>query len=126
MAVPYAKNVLFPQGKAKAADKQAMDAMKQKQQKKQKHAEESQEAFTSLQQWVKDGGIVKIHKNATPQGHLYEKLSVKDIQHAIYEICEISIPTDWIVLDEKVNMIGDHQVVVTYNKKTIKLSLTIQ
>jgi len=59
--------VLFAQGKAKVADKQALEAMKLKKEKHQKHEQEEKAAFDAIQLWVSDGGSVKIQKKSTPQ-----------------------------------------------------------
>lgn len=51
VAIPYAKNVLFAQGKAKQADKAALEAMKQKKEKAQKHEQEEQQIFQQVAAW---------------------------------------------------------------------------
>lgn len=55
VAIPYAKNVLFAQNKAKVADKAALDAMKQKKDKQQKHDAEALHAFQMIQEWASNG-----------------------------------------------------------------------
>lgn len=125
VAIPYAKNVLFAQGKAKMADKQALDAMKQKQEKQLKHDQENKEVIVALQDWVAWWISLKIHKNATPQGHLYEKLSVKDVQVALKDTCQIALDAQWIDLKEKIDAIGEYKIPVVYKWQKILLPISV-
>lgn len=125
VAIPYAKNVLFSQGKAKPADKQALDAMKQKQEKQIKHEQENKDIISALKEWIELGTSLKVHKNATPQGHLYEKLSIKDVQMAIKEACNLTIDAQWIDLKEKIDAIGEYKISVVYKWQKLLLPLSI-
>ncbi len=49
VAIPYARNVLIAQGKAKVADKAALEAMKQKQEKHDKHEAEAMATFKQIE-----------------------------------------------------------------------------
>ena len=125
VAIPYAKNVLLAQGKAKVADKLALDTMKQKKDKQQKHEKELTDAFAALQQWVSEGWSVKIAKKATPQWHLYEKVGAKDIQQAIASASKVLIDLTRISINGKIESIGETSVTVTYKGKKIIVPITI-
>ena len=126
VAIPYAKNVLFAQGKAKQADKQALEAMKQKKEKQQKHEQEEKQLFEAVHTWSSEWISLKIIKKSTPQGHLYEKVSVKDIQAAIHEAAQLKIDSSWITIKWKIESIGEHQITIEYKGKKIQLPLTVQ
>lgn len=125
VAIPYAKNVLLAQGKAKVADKQALEAMKQKKEKAQKHDAELKGVFEALGWWLAEGGSLKIQKKSTPAWHLYEKVSVKDIQEALSNAANVKVDASRINIQWKIESIGETSVPVTYKGKTIKVPVTV-
>ena len=125
VAIPYAKNVLLAQWKAKLADKQALDAMKQKKDKAQKHDAEMKETFDTIGNRVAEWGSLKIQKKSTPAWHLYEKVSVKDIQEALNESAHVRVDTSWIAIAGKIEAIGETMIGITYKGKTIKVPVTV-
>lgn len=126
VAIAYAKNVLFAQGKAKLADKQAIDSMQQKKEKIAKHEHEADAAFQQLAQRKDAGGAVKIQKKSTPQGHLYEKVSAKDIVTALRELnLGIAFEANWIVLKEKIEQIGETSFDIVYKNKKLSVPLSV-
>ncbi len=125
VAIPYAKNVLLAQGKAKIADKAALDNMKQKKEKQQKSDQEEKQLFDAIHAWAKDGGAVKIQKKSAPNGHLYEKISVQEIQQSIADVGSLKVPHAWIVMKEKIDSIGEKTVSVEYKGKKVQIPVTI-
>lgn len=114
VAIPYAKNVLFAQGKAKVADKAALDTMKQKKDKLQKHEQESQEIFQQVAKRKSEGGSLKIQKKSAPNGHLYEKISVKEIADALYQASQVKVDASRIETKGKIEAIGEATVNIVY------------
>lgn len=125
VAVPYAKNVLFAQGKAKPADKQAIAEMQQKKDKIKKEEGEASATFDAIAQRSSAGGSLKIQKKSTPQWHLYEKVSVREIQQALNAAADVKMDVSWIVMPQKIDSIGETSVTVVYKGKKTTLSLTI-
>lgn len=125
VAIPYAKNVLLAQGKAKVADKQALDNMKQKKEKQQKHDQEDKQLFDAVHAWIADGGAIKIQKKSAPNGHLYEKVSAKEIVQALQSVASLKVDPSWIVIHGKLDAIGETSIEVVYKGKKAIVPLTI-
>ena len=126
VAIAYAKNVLFAQGKAKPADKAALDAMQQKKEKQAKQAHDADAAFSQIAERRDAGGNIKIHKKATPQGHLYEKISARDIVTAVRALeLGISFDPSRIVLSNKIEQIGESSFDVVYKNKKITIPVSV-
>lgn len=126
VAIAYAKNVLFAQGKAKPADKAALDAMQQKKEKQAKQAHEADASFAALAARRDGGGSIKIHKKATPQGHLYEKISARDIVTALRALeLNVAFDSSRIVLREKIEQIGESSFDIVYKNKKITVPVSV-
>lgn len=125
VAIPYARNVLLAQGKAKVADKQAIETMKQKQEKHAKHEAESASTFARVQERAAQVGSLKIQKKSTPNGHLYEKVSVKEIQAALAAASQITVDPERIHIDGKIEAIGETSVNILYKGKKVKVPVTV-
>lgn len=125
VAIAYAKNVLVAQGKAKPADKQAISEMQQKKDKQKRELAEEAATFDAIAQWIANGGAVKIQKKATPQWHLYEKVSAREIQQAIQTAASVKLDVSWIVMSEKIEHIGETKVGVIYKSKKLTVPVTV-
>lgn len=125
VAIPYAKNVLIAQWKAKPADKQAISEMAQKKDKLKKEEKEATDTFDAIAKWNASAESLKIQKKSTPQWHLYEKVSLKEIQEAIYSAAGIKVDTSWILMSQKIDSIGETSVSVQYKGKKTTIKLTI-
>lgn len=125
VAIPYAKNVLIAQGKAKPADKQAIAEMQQKKEKHQKEEKEAGATFDAIAQWSSAGGSLMIQKKSTPQWHLYEKVSVREIQQALNTAAGVKTDVSWIVMPQKIDSIGESSITIQYKGKKTTFPLTV-
>ncbi|MBP6911181.1 hypothetical protein KBC03_06410 [Patescibacteria group bacterium] len=68
---------------------------------------------------------MKIQKKSTPNGHLYEKVSAKEIQSALDQSAQVKSDLSRIQIDGKIDEIGEKLVKITYKGKSIKVPVTI-
>lgn len=125
VALAYAKNVLIAQGKVRVADKQAIAEVQQKKEKQKKQEIDAMHVFEQIAQRGAGGGALKIQKKSTPQWHLYEKVSLKDIQHAFSEQAHVVVDSSWILMPQKIESIGETSVTIQYKWKKTTIAITI-
>ena len=122
----YARNVLFRQNKAKVADKATLKAWEKQQQKKLQQQQQLQQKISQALEDIKQNGL-KLHVNAAPDGHLYEKVDKRHIQQAFVEKYgfkpadkEIDFPL------KKVAKTGEYEIFFIVDWKKIPLKLIIE
>jgi len=126
VAIVYAKNVLFAQWKAKPADKGSLAVIEQKKQKSQQEKQNVISQLEDLQLRRDTSGPLRIEKKATDAGHLYEKVSAKDVAHAIHAQAQIEIDVSWITLASKIDNLGEYKIDINYQTTHIVMPLVVE
>ena len=105
----YARNFLFPNGLAIAADAKALNEIKNKEASKQHkidveraQAKDIAEKLTSI--------LVKIPSTAGADGRLYGSVTTKDVSDALAKDFGISIDKRKIVMNDPIRAYGNYQL----------------
>lgn len=105
----YARNFLFPNGLAIAADAKALNEIKNKEASKQHkidveraQAKDIAEKLTSI--------LVKIPSTAGSDGRLYGSVTTKDVSDALAKDFGISIDKRKIVMNDPIRAYGNYQL----------------
>jgi ribosomal protein L9 len=95
---------------------------------RQRHAAEEHARHEAMIQKLAelDGQTIKIVTKADEQGHLFKKLRGEDILVAIKAEKGIELPDDSVLLDEALATIGEHEVSLEHETKTITIKVEIE
>lgn len=105
----YARNFLFPQKKAVAADAKATSELKSKEESKQFRIQEDRKAAQALADKV--GGVeIRIKMGHGQDGRLYGSVTTKDIAEALKARLSIEIDKRKINLKESIKAYGSYSV----------------
>ncbi len=122
----FARNVLLPKGIAVFADAAAKNNYKQKMlaaaASREKKASSLEELFAKASN---DGGIVIVRK-ANQDNTLYAKVDEHDIVEKLKEIYGIEVDAHFFKLKKKLNEVGAHTVIFSYNDLKRELMVTIE
>jgi large subunit ribosomal protein L9 len=121
----YARNFLFPNGLAIAADAKALNEIKNKEASKQHkidveraQAKDIAEKLTSI--------LVKIPSTAGADGRLYGSVTTKDVSDALAKDFGISIDKRKIVMNDPIRAYGNYQLdVKLYTDVTAKVHVLV-
>ena len=105
----YARNFLFPQKKAIAADAKATNELKNKEESKQYKINEEKKAASALAARINDS-IVEISMEHGADGRLYGSVTAKDIAEALKKMLSIDIDKRKITLKDPIKTSGTHAV----------------
>lgn len=105
----YARNFLFPQKKAIAADAKATNELKNKEESKQFKINEEKKAASALAARINDS-IVEISMEHGADGRLYGSVTAKDIAEALKKMLSIDIDKRKITLKDPIKTSGTHAV----------------
>ena len=105
----YARNFLFPQKKAIAADAKATNELKNKEESKQYKINEEKKAASALAARINDT-IVEIAMEHGADGRLYGSVTAKDIAEALKKLLSVDIDKRKIILKDAINTSGTHSV----------------
>lgn len=120
----YANNFLFPQKLAEpATDAKVKELDKRKEALKAQ--EDARVADLAEKLETLEEREVVITVKADEQGHLYKKLQVADIAHALLEEHDIELPTTTILLDGPITEVGDHEIPVEAVGKEVTLKVSV-
>ena len=109
----YARNFLFPQKKAIAADAKAQNELKGKEEAKQFKIAEDKKAAVALGEKIKDKEI-EIKMGHGQDGRLYGSVTAKDIADELGKL--IGTPVD----KRKINL---NQTIKAYGKYTVEIKI---
>ena len=107
----YARNFLFPQKKAIAADAKATNELKNKEESKQYKINEEKKAASALAARINDT-IVEISMEHGADGRLYGSVTAKDIAEKLKETTGIDVDKRKIVTKENIKAYGNYSVEV--------------
>ena len=105
----YARNFLFPQKKAIAADAKATNELKNKEESKQYKINEEKKAASALAARINDS-IVEISMEHGADGRLYGSVTAKDIAEALKKMLSVDIDKRKITLKDPIKTSGTHAV----------------
>ena len=105
----YARNFLFPQKKAIAADAKATNELKNKEESKQFKISEEKKAASALAARINDS-IVEISMEHGADGRLYGSVTAKDIAEALKKMLSVDIDKRKITLKDPIKTSGTHAV----------------
>ena len=105
----YARNFLFPQKKAIAADAKATNELKNKEESKQYKINEEKKAAAALAARINDT-IVEISMEHGADGRLYGSVTAKDIAEALKKLLSVDVDKRKIVLKDAIKTSGTHSV----------------
>jgi len=105
----YARNFLFPQKKAIAADAKATNELKNKEESKQYKINEEKKAASALAARINDT-IVEIAMEHGADGRLYGSVTAKDIAEALKRLLSVDIDKRKIILKDAIKTSGTHSV----------------
>ena len=105
----YARNFLFPQKKAIAADAKATNELKNKEESKQYKINEEKKAASALAARINDT-IVEISMEHGADGRLYGSVTTKDIAEALKKMLSVDIDKRKITLKDPIKTSGTHSV----------------
>lgn len=105
----YARNFLFPQKKAIAADAKATNELKNKEESKQYKINEEKKAASALAARINDT-IVEIAMEHGADGRLYGSVTAKDIAEALKKLLSVDIDKRKIILKDAIKTSGTHSV----------------
>lgn len=105
----YARNFLFPQKKAVAADAKATNELKSKEESKQFKIAEDRKAATALADKIKDVKI-EIKMGHGADGRLYGSVTSKDIAEELKKIINADVDKRKIQLKEPIKAYGSYSV----------------
>ena len=105
----YARNFLFPQKKAVAADAKATSELKSKEEAKQFRISEDRKAAQALADKLKDTEVdIKMDHGA--DGRLYGSVTAKDIAEELKKIINHDVDKRKILLKEAIKAYGKYSV----------------
>ena len=105
----YARNFLFPQKKAIAADAKATSELKSKEEAKQYKISEDRKAASALAEKIKDTKI-EIVMGHGADGRLYGSVTAKDIAEELKKILGVDIDKRKIQMKENIKAYGSYSV----------------
>ena len=105
----YARNFLFPQKKAVAADAKAQSELKSKEEAKQFRISEDRKAAMALAEKIK-AATVEITMGHGQDGRLYGSVTSKDIAEALSKIIGTPVDKRKINLKESIKAYGNYEV----------------
>ena len=105
----YARNFLFPQKKAIAADAKAQSELKSKEEAKQFKINEDRKAASALAERVK-AVTVEIAMGHGADGRLYGSVTAKDIAEELKKLLSVDIDKRKIQIKEPIKAYGSYDV----------------
>ena len=105
----YARNFLFPQKKAVAADAKATSELKSKEEAKQYRISEDRKAASALADKIKSVSVDIVMGHGA-DGRLYGSVTSKDIAEALSKIIGTDVDKRKIVLKESIKAYGSFDV----------------
>ena len=105
----YARNFLFPQKKAIAADAKATSELKSKEEAKQYKISEERKAALALAEKIKNT-TVQINMEHGQDGRLYGSVTAKDIAEKLKEALGVEIDKRKIALKDPIKAYGSYSV----------------
>ncbi|HVE44944.1 MAG TPA: 50S ribosomal protein L9 [Gammaproteobacteria bacterium] len=130
VASGFARNFLFPKGKAVRATDANLEQFKQRRAELEKLAEQRREAATARQQLINAMGPVTVLAKAGEEGKLFGSIGIRDISQAIcdagvkVEKREVRLPAGG-----SLRMLGEYDVIVELDgdiSATIKVIIAPQ
>lgn len=119
----YGTNVIINKKLGVRATEQIVNAQKQKEKIKQEAKEKANDVFISLFESIAKKGLT-IHKKGDEKGHLYAKVSARDIIDAVYEDTKVSISDKQVEMGN-IEQVGEYEVVLVHNQKKYKVKLSV-
>lgn len=121
----FAMNSLFPRNLAELATPAAL-----KRAEKLRASEEAEKKVREdlLVKNLKsiEGVTIELSGKANAQGHLFAGIHKEEIAPALKEEARIDIDPEYIVLDKPLKEVGEHEVTITVQDKTVKFKVVIK
>jgi len=121
----YANNFLLPKKLARSAnDKDVKEALRVKEESK-VHQKVKEELTVKLFQDLK-GKSVTISEKTNDKGHLFSKVHIPEISKAIKDQIHFDINESWIILNDPIKEVGEHDVEIKHDKLSAKIKVVIE
>ena len=121
----YARNFLFPNGLAIAADAKALNEIKNKEASKQHKIDVERAQAKDIAEKL-TGILVKIPSTAGADGRLYGSVTTKDVSEALAKDFGITIDKRKIVMNDPIRAYGNYQLdVKLYTDVSGKISVLV-
>lgn len=104
----YARNVLFPQGIARFADKWSLNDLRAKMEAHRKTQQTLVEKLKTMVNTLKETGI-SLYAEANEAGKLYGKIHTKDIASKLTTDFDVIVDSDYLTMSD-VDTIGTHTI----------------
>ncbi|MCH9704730.1 MAG: 50S ribosomal protein L9 [Proteobacteria bacterium] len=118
----YARNYLFPQGKAERANEGTIAQFEQRRAELQKRQDELEATMQSANNAL-DGYLLQLTSRASPDGNLYGSITPQMIASALNAqqlVAGIAIKRGQItVTDGHIKALGEHEAVVRLNQNSV-------
>lgn len=121
----YALNHLIPNKFAIAATKEAM-AAHAKRQAEAKVAQEEREKVSKALSAKLQGKSLVLKVSASPQGHLYEKISVAMLVSQIQKEWHVEVPADAVEAKMAIKQVGLWPIAITLGKHKVTITVEVQ
>lgn len=110
----HARNFLFPRGLAEQATPERISALKKRMENDSARRDADAKALSEKIAGL-NGVTITMSAKADERGHLFKKLRVDDIVHAIELSNGVKLSTDHINLEAPLSTVGNHTVAVSEN-----------
>ena len=121
----YARNFLFPNGLAIAADAKALNEIKNKEASKQHKIDVERAEAKAIAEKL-TGVLVKIPSTAGADGRLYGSVTTKDVSEALAKDFGITVDKRKIVMNDPIRAYGNYQLdVKLYTDVSGKISVLV-
>ena len=120
-----ARNFLIPQRKAREATKGAL-AQAGEFSKNRKFSEEKLSSLANETKNKVDGEMIAIFAKANDKGHLFSRVSEKDVALAIKKQIGMEIPESAIHLEGLIKEIGRHSATLDMGNRKLEITLSVE
>ena len=120
----FARNVLLPSKKAVVATPVMMAQIKQTQEQKAQSVAHEDQLFLALVKKLRETNLV-VKAKAGKEGHLFASVKADEIITSAQGL-GLDIKKDWIVINEPIKIIGEHQIELKRGGKSEKIKIKIE
>lgn len=121
----HALNYLIPNKLAIMATPEAMRAIETQKAEEQKASAEREKEWIAITKQI-DGKTISLHANASPQGHLYEKISALQVSAMIQKELKLAVPPSAISPKMSIKQTGEWPVEIKLGIHTVNIIVVVE
>lgn len=122
----FAKNVLFPQGTAILADKDALYAYQKRMADAQVIKAKKSDGYSAVFKKIADDSGLTFVMNANEKGALYEKIDPAHIVAKIKELYKVDVEDHLFKMKKKIAAVGEYIIPFAYNGVEKDLTIVVK